>query len=321
MTIEGSHSVRPEVGDDPTATISSATADAGLVALGWGLVALAVALAANSILGPLLADTIDYPVSDTMRNQTIGLDAASLFVVAPITAAVGILALRGHPAAPTLALGPAGCVAYLFVQYVAGPDHLNYPPVLVLQLGLFIGGWLLAGVAWRIERRRSGRRPVREHDLAAPHGWVAFGLGAFVFARYLPGLVGSITNEPLPAASATDPAMYWLIVLLDLGIYLPATIMAGVGLRRGLGWAALLHRGLVVWFLLITIAVGTMAAAMLINDDPNASAGQLILFITVGTIIIGYAVAILRPTLRDVVSREVCESATASRRPCSAREP
>lgn len=300
MTTEGLHPAPSYVGDDEAlATAASPTADARLAALGWGLLAVAAALAFNSILGPLLTDTIDYPVSETMRNQTIGLDAASLFVVAPITAAVGVLALRNHPAAPTLALGPAGYVAYMFVQYIAGPDHLSYPPVLVLQLGLFIGGWLLAGVAWRVERSRSLRALAEGPGLTKRHSWVALGLGAFVLARYLPGLVGSVTDEPLPAELATDPAMYWLIVLLDLGVYLPATTLAAVGLRRGLAWAALLHRGLVVWFVLTTVAVGTMAATMQVNDDPNASAGQLTLFIIVGLAVSGYAAAILRPTLGD----------------------
>jgi hypothetical protein len=265
--------------------------------LGWGLLALAAALATNSVLGPFLADVIDYPVSETMRNQTIGLDAASLFVVAPIGIVVGVLALRSHPAAPVLALGPAGYVAYMFVQYVAGPDHLSYPPVLVLQLGLFAGGWLLAGRGWWIDGQRSAEAGVDGADLAPWHGWVALALGAFVLVRYLPGLIASATDEPLPDELATDPAMYWLIVLLDLGVYLPATMLAAAGLRRGRPWAARLHRGLVGWFALTAIAVGAMAAAMQVNDDPNASAGQLALFIIVGAVIIGYAVTVHRPVL------------------------
>jgi hypothetical protein len=39
------------------------------------------------------------------ERVTIGLDLASLVVVAPITVAVAVLALRRHPAAPLLALG------------------------------------------------------------------------------------------------------------------------------------------------------------------------------------------------------------------------
>lgn len=299
MTTETQHPAPSEVGDgDAITTTAPATAETGWSVLGWGLLALAVALTFNSILGPFLADLINYPVSETMRNQTIGLDAASLLVVAPITAAIGILALRSHSAAPVLALGPAGYVAYMFVQYVAGPDHLSYPPVLVLQLALFAGSWLLAGLAWRIAGGRSPAAQAGGCDLARWHGWVALGLGAFVLLRYLPGLIGSATDEPLPAELATDPAMYWLIVLLDLGVYLPATTLAAAGLRRGLRWAALLHRGLVGWFVLTTVAVAAMATTMQVNDDPNASAGQLTLFIIVGAAVIGYAAAIFKPVLR-----------------------
>lgn len=267
---------------------------AGLRVLGWGLLVMALGLAINSILGPLAADLIDYPVSDSMRNQTIGLDAASLIVVAPVSAAVGILALRRHPAAPVLALGPAGFVAYMFVQYVAGPDHLSYPPVLVLQLGLFAAGWLLAGLAWHLDPGRPGEGTVIK-TLGPAHGWVAVVLGLFVLARYVPGLIGSITNEPLPAEVATDPAMYWLIVLLDLGVYLPATTLAAVGLWRARPWGSRLHRGLVGWFVLTTIAVAAMSATMSLNDDPNASAGQLMLFVVVAIGIVSYAAAIIRP--------------------------
>ena len=64
------------------------------------------------------------------------------------------------------------------------------------------------------------------------HGWVAVAMAGFVFLRYLPGLVGSITTEPLPAEAASDPAMYWLIVLLDLGVFVPAALLTAVGLRR-----------------------------------------------------------------------------------------
>jgi hypothetical protein len=67
-----------------------------------GLLALAGDLAANSVLGPFLADLIDCPVSETMRSQTIGLDAASLLVVVPSIVVVGYLALRGQRGAREL---------------------------------------------------------------------------------------------------------------------------------------------------------------------------------------------------------------------------
>lgn len=269
---------------------SGEVADSRLRWLGRGLAALAVGLAFNSVLGPFVADRLDYPVSETMRNQTIGLDAAGLVLVAPITLLIAILALRGHRAAPVLALGPTSYVAYMFVQYIAGPDHLDYPRVMILQLGLFIGGWLLAALAWSIARSRQPGSPL----LSPRHGYVSLALGFFVLLRYLPGLWGSLGAEALPDQAAQDPAMYWLIVLLDLGVYLPIAVLAAIGLRRGRAWATTLHRGAVGWFLLVSVAVTAMSAAMLANDDPSASTGQLVLFVVTVVAVAGYAYAIDR---------------------------
>src|SRR5215208_5424138 len=79
--------------------------------LGIASVALGAGLIANSLLGPFAADTIDYPWSESMRNQAIGLEAISLFLVAPLCILDGVLAIRGHRAAPLAAIGPAAYTA------------------------------------------------------------------------------------------------------------------------------------------------------------------------------------------------------------------
>jgi uncharacterized protein involved in response to NO len=88
-----------------------------------------------------------------------------------------------------------------------------------------------------------------------------------------------------------------LIVLLDLGVYVPLAVISGLGLIRARPWASLLHQGLVGWFLLVTVAVAAMAATMNLNDDPNASMAQLVLFIVVGVVVTAYAAAVFRPLL------------------------
>ena len=81
-----------------TRTGSRAWLAAGLLVIASGLVGVA-------LLGPLASDVIDYRVTETLRNQTIGLDAVSLFVVAPLSLLAAMLVLRGHVAGPALALG------------------------------------------------------------------------------------------------------------------------------------------------------------------------------------------------------------------------
>ncbi len=173
--------------------------------------------------------------------------------------------------------------------------------MLILQLGLFAGGWLLAGLAWRLDERRLAQERERGLDLAPGHGWAALALAAFVLLRYLTALIGSLTDEPLRDELAADPAMYWLILLLDLGVYLPATVLAAAGLRRGVPWAARLHRGLMGWVALTAVAVAAMAATMQVNDDANASVGRMVLFIVVAVAIVGYTARIFRPLFRASV--------------------
>ena len=95
--------------------------------LGCALAVLAAGLAAVALLGPLTGGPIEYHVGETLRNQTIGLDAASLFVVAPLALAAALLAFRGHVAGPAIALGVGAYTAYMFVQYIVGPEYLARP--------------------------------------------------------------------------------------------------------------------------------------------------------------------------------------------------
>src|SRR5687768_10302153 len=80
----------------------------------WALFVLGAGLALNTILGPLMLDAIDYPFSESLRNQTIGLEVVSLFLVAPLCFAAGILTLRERRAGAVLAFGPAAYTAYMF---------------------------------------------------------------------------------------------------------------------------------------------------------------------------------------------------------------
>ncbi len=279
-------------------------------ALGYGLLALAAALAVNSVLGPLLLDTIDYPVSETMRNQTIGLDAVNLLIVAPLCAVVGRMALRRNRWASLLALGPTTYAAYMFVQYVAGPDHTTYARVLPLQLLAFVLGWMLAIVAWR-------NRPRLDQSAFAhrAHAVVAALLAGFVVLRYVAGLVGTVTEEPLPSELQDDLAMYWLIFLMDLGVFVPVAVAVAVGLWRGSEWAMPALAGLVGWYLLVTLAVGAMAVVMVVNADRYASYGLLVLFAAVTVAVLGYAVVLAQTFRTEVPSR------VNGHRPSGGRQP
>jgi hypothetical protein len=241
---------------------------------GIALIALGVGLIVNSLLGPFIADAIQYPLSESVLNQTIGLEAVSLLLVAPLCILAGALAIRGHPAAPVVAFGPAAYTTYMFLQYVVGPEYRYYPGVLPLHLGLFVLGTGIAVAAWASVDREHLPRMTRRSE--RQYGVLLLVLAAFIVSRYLPALSAALRDDPLVAEFRNDVSMYWSIFLLDLGIVVPATIAASVALIRGTGWGRKALYAVFGWFALVPPSVAAMSIVMVANDDPNASAGQAI---------------------------------------------
>jgi hypothetical protein len=257
-------------------------------------------LSLNTVLGPLVADSIRYPFSETMRNQTIGLEATSIAVVAPLCLVAAWLVARGHPAGPVLALGPAAYTAYMFVQYVVGPSYLVYPRVLVLDLGMFVLGGLTAIWAWRLVDVRT--LPSLPADRARTASRVLLVLAAFTTSRYLPALVGSVSEARLPDELAHEPAMYWSIVLLDLGVVVPYLIGTAGALCRRSHHSTLALYAAVGWFALVPPSVAAMGVAMVVNDDPHRSVAQTVVFVAAAVVFAAYAVRLYRPLLRSAAA-------------------
>jgi len=263
---------------------------------GWlagSLFALGAGLIANSLLGPLVADVISYPFSESVWNQTIGLEAVTLLLVAPLCIFAGILMVRGHPAASPVAFGPAAYTAYMMLQYVIGPEYDHYPGVLPLHLALFILGAGIAVAAWgaidRVRLPELSRRSERRY------GILLLALAAFIVSPYLPALFAGLQGEPLTAEFRADVSMYWSIVLLDLGIVVPATIAAAVALISGAPWGPKSLYAIFGWFALVPPSVAAMGIAMVVNDDPNGSTREAIVLTVAAAAFAGLAVWVYRP--------------------------
>lgn len=255
--------------------------------LGVGLLLLGAGLAINTFLGPIFAGAISYPFTETVYNETLGLEAVSLVLVAPLAAIAGLLALRGHHAGPVLAIGPAGYAAYMLVQYVVGPQYPTYQPSVALHVGLLILSLAVLVRAWAsVDADR------------LPHisrGWafVAFGLAAFVLSRWTGVFTGMAGEEPVPAA-APDLTMYWSIFLLDIGVVVPSAVAAGIGLLIGSRWAAKAIFGVIGWFALVPPSVAAMSIVKLLRSDPNGSVGDTVVFAVVTLVFWSLAVLLYR---------------------------
>jgi hypothetical protein len=268
--------------------------------LALGLAAIGVGLAAVALLGPLVSELIDYRVSETLRNQTIGLDAVSLFFVAPLALIAAALVLRRHIAGPVLALGIGAYTTYMLLQYILGPDYAsrggNNERLFPLAVFLFALGWGVALAAWNaidVERvPRSRRRERRIGRFILPV------LALAAFGRYVPSLIDWMSASPEDKNYLAGPSFSWAIAMLDLGVFLPATVATCVGLVRGSRWAPKALYTVVGWFGLVGPAVAAMAITMYVNDDPIASGGSTVFMSVLGGAFLLLALFLYRPLLR-----------------------
>jgi hypothetical protein len=264
-----------------------------------GLLAIAAGLALLALLGPLVTGAVDYRVTGTLRNQTTGLDAFSLFVVAPLALWTASLARRGHAAGPALALGIGAYTSYMLAQYVVGPDYGHLPGndelLFPLCLLLFAAGWLVVVRAWTIFAADWAALLPRP---ALTIGRVILPVLAFVaFVRYVPALADAMSSHPNDAGYLAGPGFFWTIALLDLGVFLPLIVAACVGIRRGARWAPRALFTVVGWLGLVGPAVAAMSIAMEVNGDPNASAGGVALTSVLGAAFAAVAAVLFLPLL------------------------
>lgn len=263
--------------------------------LGVLLFVLAAGLVVNSVLGPLILDVIDYSLSESLRNQLIGLDAVSLLLVAPLCVIAALISRRRRLAGSALALGPAGYTVYMFVQYIVGPNYEHSPKVLPLHLGLFILGGIVAVRAWAgIE---PGDLPTMNDRTRRIRRWILVGLAAFVVSRYLPALLGSVNGEPLTEEFRAEPAFFWTILLMDIGIIVPITLWTARDLRRSSLSGLKATYAVIGWFALVPPSVAAMAIVMVVNDDPHRSMGAAAVFVVAAGVFAAVAISVYRPLL------------------------
>lgn len=266
--------------------------------LGIGLIVLGLGAAAVALLGPLVGDVIRYHVSGGAADQVVGGDAAALVLVAPVSIAAGILTVRGHPAGPVLALGPAVYALYTYVQLAMGVDIARYPGNSERFFPLFLGLFVLAGAiairAWAT---------IEPTGLPPASPWVDRALGVFALAvaafltvgLHLPGLLDAWSAQPASPEYLADPVLFWLVKFMDLGIVVPALVLIGVGILRGASWAHTAIYAAVGWFALLGSSVAGMALVMQAAGDPAASTANTIAFGLFAIFGVTVAVIVYRP--------------------------
>jgi hypothetical protein len=177
-----------------------------------------------------------------------------------------------------------------------GPGYTHHAAILPLHLSLFVLGTGVAVASWNETDRE--RLPTMARGSERRYAALLFVLAAFVLSRYLPAFGAAIAGEPIAAEFRQDVAMYWSIFLLDLGLVVPATVAAAVGLLRGASWGGKSLYAVFGWFALVPPSVAAMGIVMVIKDDPNASVGQAIVLSVAAVAFAALAIRLYLPLFR-----------------------
>jgi len=264
--------------------------------LGWALVALAVTLVANSLLGPLATSVVRYHYSTTMLNQAVGLDAVALLLAAPLALVAASLVFRGVPAGLVLACIPASFAVYMAPQYIVGPDYLNLPGnnerFFPLHLGMLVLGLAVLVTSWRgLDEVALPAASARGDRVRV---WVLLGTAGFIaIGRWAPALTDAAGGHPTGPAYLDNPTAFWLIAVLDLGVIVPAAVVTALGLRTAAHWARKASCVVFGWMSLVPASVAAMAVAMYLRGDPQATLGNLAVMVGAALVLTPVAVALL----------------------------
>jgi hypothetical protein len=280
----------------PTAQHTDAFPDS-FVALTLGLAAL---LALNSVLGPLGAGLVDYDIGASLDNQLAGLELVTVGLVVPALVLGAVLTLRGRPAGPLVVVGPAAYAAYMFVQYVLGPEYSHYSLTVLFHVVVTATAGALGVWAWTLVARTpptsltatATRRRDRLRAL------VLVGYAGFVLLRYAGSVTGAVGGAPIGAEFEDGRTFFWSIYLLDLGFVVPATLVVARQSWRGTDAGRRGVAAVVGWFALVPPSVAAMALVMLARDDPHASVGTVLLLTAASVVFVGVAVRVLGPLVR-----------------------
>jgi hypothetical protein len=260
------------------------------------LLAMSIGNVATIALGPLVLGVVDYPIGESVLNQLLGLEIVTLAVVVPWSAWSALRCLRGDPLGPVLAIGPAAYTAYMVAQYVVGPEYTEYRVIALAHVLLF--SIALGVTIWSFAL--GCRAGLAKFTVEAGRRWamVLVALAAVVALRYLPAVVGSFSQVRIPTEFADARAFYWSIVLLDLGVVVPASLIGAVSVWRRVAHARVVVAAILGWFALVPPSVAAMATVMWVRDDPNASLRQTALLWAIAIGAVGVAARGLRQVTR-----------------------
>jgi hypothetical protein len=211
----------------------------------WLTVPIAMLLAMAAGAGIFVSGLYRDPPG--LAAQAIGQDAISLFVALPALLISAFMAGRGHQRARLIWLGVLVYVAYTYASYSFGirfnPLFLIYVALLGCSTYALMGG--LAATDWTaVKAGFSKNAPVRAIGIYLGV------IGALFYLIWMSEALPASLAGVAPESVVEDGTPTNAIHVLDMGLLLPALLIAAVSLWRrrplGFGLAAALLANLVL---------------------------------------------------------------------------
>jgi hypothetical protein len=274
------------------------TADLPLAAL---LVAEGGLMATGALLGPLVLDVLHYRTSASGLDQIGGTDLTAIALVAPLCVWIGRLARDGHPAAPVLALAPAGYAVYVSTQLLVGNEWRRLPGNVEWFSPLLLG-IIGVGIAVVVRATRSPRSHVLlrwSRRLERATGVLLLAVAGFVVVGiHLSSLIDALGSAPVGAGVLETPNAFWVVKAMDLGLIVPVSLLIGVGLLKGRSWARTPAAAVLGGYALLGWSVAAMGWSMVRGGAVDASMALAVGSTAVAAAVTGYAVTLYRPLFR-----------------------
>ncbi len=265
------------------------------------LVAEGGLVATSVLLGPLALDVLRYRTSASGLDQIRGTDLTAIALVAPLCVWIGRLAREGHPAAPVLALAPAGYAVYVWTQLLGGNEWARLPgnvewfaPLLLGVIGIGLA------VVVRATRALRSQVPLRwSRRLERATGVLLLAVAGFVVVGiHLSSLLDALGSAPVGVGVLETPNTFWVVKAMDLGLIVPASLLIGAGLLKGRSWARTPAAAVLGGYALLGWSVAAMGWSMVRGGAVDASVALAVGSTAVAAAVTGYAVTLYRPLFR-----------------------
>lgn len=239
----------------------------------WLLISVPIAaLAVGGSLTGIFVDRIYEKETSSWAAEGAGQDIANL-IVFPVLLVLAYAAARGSVRAYLAWLGTLVYAAYTYAIYVF---DVHFGPLFLLYVAVFgMSLWALGGALTSLDpdRVRAGfRLPGRTTTFVS--GFLMLVAGAFALlwlVEDVPSVLdGSTPDSLIESGLLTNP-----VHVIDLSLFLPAAMLAGILLRRGMAWGYCLAP--VILTAMVGISVGIVSLTLVgAARDEDVSLGMLV---------------------------------------------